>query len=129
VKAWGPAWVLAEPVPAGTMLTEQHAVEAEVDWAAEQAAVIANREAWVGQTAARALGPGQALRQGMVRAPQLFKAGTPVPVGVQGPGYAVTSSGQAMTAGAAGQNVRIRMANGRVIGGIVSDDGTVQATL
>jgi len=129
VKAYGPAWVLAGNVAAGAALTEADAVEAEVDWAAEPAAVIANRDAWVGQTAARALAAGQALRQSMVRPPELFKAGAPVRVVVQGPGYAVTSSGQAMSAGAAGQNVRIRMTNGRVVGGIVSEDGTVQAAL
>ena len=129
VKAFGPAWVLAGQVAAGATLSEADAVEAEVDWAAEPAAVIAQQGAWVGQTATRSLGPGQALRQGMVRAPELFKAGTPVKVLVQGPGYAVTSSGQALTAGAAGQNVRIRMTNGRIVGGTVSEDGTVQAAL
>jgi len=64
-----------------------------------------------------------------VRAPDLFKAGSPVRVVVQGPGYAVTSSGQAMSAGAQGQNVRVRMANGRIVAGIVLEDGTVEAAL
>lgn len=129
VKAFGPAWVLAGNVTAGSVLTEADAIEAEVDWAAEPAAIIANRDAWIGQTATRALNPGQALRQNMVRAPELFKAGSPVRVVVQGPGYAVTSSGQAMTAGSVGQTIRIRMGNGRVIGGVVSEDGTIQAQL
>ncbi|WP_313077563.1 flagellar basal body P-ring formation chaperone FlgA [Melaminivora sp.] len=129
VKAWGPAWALAGSVAAGSLLTEQDAIETEVDWAAEPAAVIASREAWVGQTAARSLAAGQTLRQGMVRAPEVFKTGSPVRVVVQGPGYAVTSSGQAMSGGAIGQNVRIRMGNGRIIGGIVSEDGTVQAAM
>ena len=129
VKAFGPAWVLAGNVSAGATLSEADAIESEVDWAAEPSAIIAHREAWIGQTAARTLSPGQALRQGMVRAPEMFKAGSPVRVVVQGPGYAVTSSGQAVTAGAAGQNVRIRMSNGRLISGIVAEDGTVMASL
>lgn len=129
VRAYGPAWVLAAPVAAGATLSEHDAVPAEVDWASEPAAVIANPEDWVGQTAARSLQAGQALRQSMVRAPEAFKAGSPVRVVVQGPGYAVTSSGRALTAGAVGQNVRIRMANGRIVGGTVSEDGTVQAAL
>ena len=129
VRAFGPAWVLATPVAAGGVLTAADAVQAEVDWAAEPAAIVAQQDDWVGQSAARALAPGQTLRQGMVRAPELFKAGAPVRVVAQGPGYAVTSSGQALTAGAAGRNVRIRMSNGRIIGGIVQDDGTIQAAL
>lgn len=129
VKAYGPAWVLAGNVATGTVLTEQHAMEAEVDWAAEQAAIVANPQAWVGQVAARPLAAGQALRQNMVRAPDLFKSGALVRVVVQGPGYAVTASGQAMSAGSQGQNVRVRMANGRLIGGTVSEDGTIEAAL
>ncbi|RYF23910.1 MAG: flagellar basal body P-ring formation protein FlgA [Comamonadaceae bacterium] len=129
VKAFGPAWVLTGNVASGAVLSASDAAEAEVDWAAESAAVVANPDAWVGQIATRHLVAGQAVRQNMVKAPALFKAGAQVRVVAQGPGYAVVSSGQAMTAGAVGQNIRIRMGNGRVIGGIVSEDGTVEATL
>ncbi|MNW04151.1 Flagella basal body P-ring formation protein FlgA precursor [compost metagenome] len=72
---------------------------------------------------------GQALRQPMVRAPLLFRAGAQVRVVAQGPGYAVTSAGQAMSSGAAGQTVRIRMSNGKVVSGIVNETGTVDITL
>jgi len=72
---------------------------------------------------------GQALRQSMVKAPSLFKAGAQVRVSAQGPGYAVTSAGQALSAGSVGQTVRVRMDNGRIVSGIVSEDGTVTITL
>ena len=129
VKAFGPAWVLAGPVAAGAVLTAADAVEGEVDWAAESAPVMANPDMWVGQVAARSLAGGQALRQSMVRAPHLFRAGAQVKIVAQGPGYAVTSAGQAMTAGAAGQTVRIRMDNGRIVSGTVSENGTVDVAL
>lgn len=129
VQAFGPAWVLTGNVATGSVLTQQDATQAEVDWAGDPAAVVADPQAWVGQVAARPLAAGQALRQNMVRAPSLFKAGAPVRVQVQGPGYAVISSGQAMSAGAAGQSIRIRMGNGRIISGIVNETGTVEAAL
>lgn len=129
VKAFGPAWVLTGPVAPGTVLTANDATEAEVDWAEESAAVMANPEMWVGQVAARQLVAGQALRQTMVRPPQLFRAGAQVKVIAQGPGYAVTSAGQAMSAGAAGQIVRIRMDNGRIVSGTVNEVGTVVVAL
>ena len=129
VKAFGPAWVLAGDVAMGTVLGEGDAIEAEVDWAADSAAIVANPQAWVGLIAARPLQAGQALRQNMVRAPDLFKSGTSVRVVAQGQGYAVTSSGQALTAGAQGQNVRVRMSNGRLISGVVLADGTIEAAL
>ena len=129
VKAFGPAWVLAAPVAAGATLTAGDAVEAEVDWAAESAPIMANPDLWVGQVAARPLAAGQALRQAMVRAPQLFRAGAQVKVMAQGPGYAISSAGRAMSAGSAGQIVRIRMDNGRVVSGTVAENGTVDVTL
>lgn len=129
VKAFGPAWVVATPVTAGTVLSAGDAVEGEVDWASETAPIVANPEMWVGLVATRSLAAGQALRQNMVRAPHLVRAGAQVKVVAQGPGYAVTSAGQAVTAGAAGETVRIRMANGRVINGTVAEDGTVDVTL
>ena len=129
VKAWGPAWVLAGNVAAGAVLTELDAQQTEVDWAADPAAIVADPALWVGQVAARALRAGQALRQSMLRAPYLFEAGAQVRVLVQGAGYAVTAAGQAMTAGAAGQTVRVRMANGKIVAGMVDDQGTVTSAL
>jgi flagella basal body P-ring formation protein FlgA len=129
IKAFGPAWVLNSNVASGVELTAAEASEAEVDWAAEAAPVMANPDQWVGQVASRQLMAGQAVRQFMVRAPSVFRAGAQVRVVAQGPGYAVTSSGQAMTNGTVGQTVRVRMGNGRLISGIVNEDGTINASL
>lgn len=129
VKAYGPAWVLTSNVAPGAVLTANDATESEVDWAADNAPVMANADLWVGQVAARQLVAGQALRQNLVRAPQLFRAGAQVKVMAQGPGYAVTSAGQAMSAAGSGDTVRIRMANGKIVGGIVIPDGTVEVAL
>ena len=129
VKAWGPAWVLAGNVAAGAVLTELDAQQTEVDWAADPAAIVADPSLWVGQVAARTLRAGQALRQSMLRTPYVFEAGAQVRVLVQGAGYAVTAAGQAMAAGAAGQTVRVRMANGKIVAGMVDDQGTVTSAL
>ena len=129
IKAFGPAWVVTSPVAPGAVLTANDATEAEVDWAEESAPVMANPEMWMGQVAVRQLMPGQALRQSMVRPPQLFRAGAQVKVIAQGPGYNIASAGQAMSAGAAGQIVRIRMDNGRIVSGTVSEAGTVLVAL
>lgn len=129
VKAFGPAWVLTGPVAPGAVLTADDATEAEVDWAEESAPVMAQPEMWVGQVAARQLMAGQALRQAMVRPPQLFRAGAQVKVVAQGPGYAISSAGQALSPGGVGQIVRIRMDNGRIVSGTVNESGTVVVAL
>ena len=129
IKAYGPAWVLTSNVAMGAELTEADAMQSEVDWAAEPASVVAEPSMWVGQVASRQLIAGQTLRQSMVRPPHMFKVGAQVRVVAEGPGYAVTTMGQAMAAGAVGQTVRIRMSNGRIISGIVDETGAVSAAL
>lgn len=129
VKAFGPAWVLTDNVAPGAVLSAANATEAEVDWAADSATILGHPDLWMGQVAARQLIAGQALRQSMVRPPQLFQAGARVKVVARGAGYAITSSGQATTSGGVGQTVRVKMDNGRVINGIVSEDGTVAVAM
>ena len=125
IKAFGPAWVLTHNVGMGEVLGFDHAMQTEVDWAESPHAVIAMAEDWVGQTAARNLTAGMALRQTMVKAAHLLKPGAPVKVMVQGGGFVVTSSGKTLEGGAVGQNIRVRMDNGRTVTGTVSPQGEV----
>lgn len=129
VQAFGPAWVLKTPVAAGDTLTQEHAERAEVDWAAHPSMVLARPERWLGQQAAYALTPGQAIRENMVRAPQAFEAGTPVKVSASGRGFAVSMVGQALSPGHVGQSARVRLPNGKVVSGTVRADQSVQLTL
>ena len=126
VKAWGAAWVIKGQVAPGTVLSEADAIEAEVDWAAEASPIISQPSQWVGQVAARALGTGQALRQAMIKPAQVFQVGTQIRVVAQGPGFQITSDGQALSAGVIGQPARVRMDNGRVMSGRVLDSRTVK---
>lgn len=125
VRAYGPAWVAQGNIPAGKTLSAEDAVPAEVDWAEDSAPVFANAQDFIGMVAARALTSGQALRQNMVRPPALFTAGSPVQVMVNGGGFSVAGSGKAMTAAGEGQQVRVRMDNGRLVTGTVNASGVV----
>lgn len=125
VKAWGPAWVLSRAVNQGEVLDASSAMQAEVDWAAESAPIVALPEDWIGQTASRALPAGVALRSHLLRAPQLFKAGETVKLVLQGSGFAVSGMGKAMQNGGAGETVRVRMDNGRSVSGTVNAEGQV----
>jgi flagella basal body P-ring formation protein FlgA len=126
IKAYGVAWVIKGNVPRGAVLTEADAIEAEVDWAEEASPVVSNATQWIGQVASRALTTGQALRQGMTQAAQVFQAGTQVRVVAQGAGFEITSDGQALSAGYVGQTARVRMDGGRVMTGVVLDSRTVR---
>jgi flagella basal body P-ring formation protein FlgA len=126
IKAYGTAWVIKGDVAQGAVLTEADAIEAEVDWAEETSPIVINPSQWAGQVASRALTTGQALRQGMIKPAQVFQAGTQVRVVAQGPGFQITSDGQALSVGIVGQPARVRMDGGRVMTGVVLDGRTVK---
>lgn len=126
VRAMGMTWVLRRDVAPGTALEADDLMLAEADWAAEPSPVLAQRNQWQGQVAVRALSTGQTLRQSMVRAAQVFQAGAPVRVLVQGGGFQISSQAQALSAGVVGQPARVRMDSGRVVSGVVLDARTVQ---
>lgn len=129
VKAFGQAWVARSDIPAGKVMDVGDAVLAEVDWALENQAILPEPDQWIGQTAARQISTGQALRMGMVRPSQVFQAGAVVRVVAQGPGFAVTSDGQALSAGIVGSQARVRIEGGRILTGVVLDMRTVRVDL
>ncbi len=129
VKAMGEAWVVRNQVNSGASISESDVTRGEIDWAEEQSPVLAEKTAWLGQTASRTLTTGQAMRQGMVRPAQVFQAGASVKIVAQGPGFQISSEAQALSAGVIGQQARVRMDNGRVASGTVLDMRTVKIDL
>lgn len=129
VKAMGEAWVVRNQVNSGASISESDVTRGEIDWAEEQSPVLADKTAWLGQTASRTLTTGQAMRQGMVRPAQVFQAGASVKIVAQGPGFQISSEAQALSAGVIGQQARVRMDNGRVASGTVLDMRTVKIDL
>lgn len=129
VKAFGQAWVVRNPVLAGNPVAQNDVVSTETDWAEDSNPVLRDAGSWLGQTAARNLGTGQVLRQGLLRPTQVFQAGTQVRVVAEGAGFAVSSDAQALAAGVVGQSTRVRMDNGRITSGTVLDARTVRIDL
>lgn len=129
VHAYGLAWVVKGNISAGSILTEDDAMEAEVDWSESPSPIVSKSSQWVGAMATTALSTGQALRQISIKPAQVFQAGAQVRVLAQGPGFTITSDGQAMSAGVVGQLTQVKMENGRILPGIVIDSRTVKLSL
>ncbi|MBT0569545.1 flagellar basal body P-ring formation protein FlgA [Curvibacter sp. CHRR-16] len=129
VKAFGPAWVVRNGIRGGSTVSDDDVVQAEVDWAEEPTAVLQDRNAWRGQVATRMLNAGQALRQGMVKASEVFQAGTPLRVIAQGDGFQVSGEALAVSSGVVGQMAKIKFDNGRVVSAQVVDSRTVRIDL
>lgn len=129
VRAFGPAWVIKGQVASGVQLQPADAIEVEVDWAERSSPIIAAQADWVGKTAVRPLMTGQVLRQDMVRGTQVFQAGSQVRVVASGAGFEIAGHGQALSAGVVGQSARVRMDNGQVLQGQVTDHHTIRVLL
>ena len=129
VNAYGLAWVVKNPVPAGAVLDPGDLVQVEVNWAEDTAGVLAEKSQWLGQVAVRALSTGQTLRVGAVKPAQVFQAGAQVRVTAQGSGFQMSADAQAMSAGVVGESARVRLENGHIATGTVLDARTVQIDL
>ncbi|KAA3665871.1 flagellar basal body P-ring formation chaperone FlgA [Pectobacterium carotovorum] len=73
----------------------------------------------------RDLTPGQVITASMIRRAWVVKAGQSVQIIAQGEGFTVNGEGKAMNNAAAGQAVRVRMANGQIVSGITNEDGII----
>lgn len=129
VHAYGPAWVVKGSISAGTTLTEDDAMEAEVDWSESPSPVVSKSSQWIGAMATTTLTTGQVIRQVSIKPAQVFQVGAQVRVLAQGPGFTITSDGQAMSAGIVGQATQVKMDNGRILSGVVVDSRTVKISI
>ncbi len=125
VKAYGPALTSVSNLPAGTLLTADHVQETEVDWAANASPIVLASKDWLGKSLSRHLAVGEALRVSMLKSPPAFAAGTKVKLLLKAPGFELASEGQSLTPGAWGEQVRVRLDNGRIVTGKVVDERTV----
>ena len=129
VKVFAPAWVLAAPQPAGSVLQAEQLRQAEVDWAAASTPPLVDLSRLVGRQLSRPLPAGAPVRATDLRQRQWFGAGDTVQITARGPGYSVGGSGQAMSAGIEGQPVRVRIDNGRVLTGQAVGQNRVEVLL
>ncbi|MCZ4058710.1 flagellar basal body P-ring formation chaperone FlgA [Pantoea sp. LMR881] len=77
----------------------------------------------------RDIQPGQPVSLSMLRQPWRVKAGQNVQVIASGEGFNASSEGKALNNAASAQWVRVRMGNGQIVSGRVSDDGNILITL
>jgi flagellar basal body P-ring formation protein FlgA len=130
VNVYGPGLVSTATLPAGHVLAAQDFRQAEVNLAEDLLQpAITDASVLLGRTLAKAVTPGQSLRQASLKARQWFTAGDTVRIRVAGSGFSVAGAGEAITAGMEGQPARVRTENGRVVSGLPVADRLLEITL
>ena len=129
VRLWAPSLVATTALPSGTVLEARHLGTAEVDLAERTDAAIGSADHAIGRTLQRSLSAGDALRLADLKTRQMFNTGDTVRIVGIGPGYAVSSEGQAMGPGLEGQSARVRTDGGRIITGTATAERQVEVAL
>jgi flagella basal body P-ring formation protein FlgA len=130
VALFAPAWVLTETLPAGTRLQAHHFMMGEIDHGSlTGTARLPDPETLLGRELVRPLSSGSPVASQDVRQRQWFAAGETVQVIARGAGFAVSTDGEALSAGTEGSPVRVRTASGRIISGRAVGDRQVEVML
>jgi flagella basal body P-ring formation protein FlgA len=129
VKVWAPALVAATPIAAGIELSGRELMLAEVDIAAAPGATFEQAGALIGRKLITPLAPGATVRADMLRVRQWFAAGDPVVLIARGEGFSVSGSGEAMSPGLEGQQVRVRTEGGHIVVGLPVGERRVEIRL
>jgi len=129
VKVFAKAWTVNQPLAVGTVVSAAHLQLDEIDVAAEPSPVIAQAQAAIGRSVARALKTGQGLRDADLKPRQWFAAGDTVRIVSVGTGFAISADGQALSNGIEGQPIKVRTEGGRVVVGRATGTRQVEVSL
>jgi len=129
VHVYARALVAAQALPAGTILAAEHLKVAEIDLAGESGNPFLEPDAPIGRSLARPLVVGEAVRATALHKRQWFTAGEVVSVSAGGSGFRIDLSGTALSPGVEGQDVRIRLENGRTVTGRAVGERQVEVLL
>lgn len=92
-------------------------------------AIVTDPSQAIGSTAVVRISSGMPLRQDLLKSASAVTIGQTVRVIAQGTGFSISSEGSVMNNASPGQQVRVKMAGGQIISGIVKDAGTVEVQM
>ena len=116
-------------LPAGLRLTADDLRLVEVDLATEPAGLAAELDQVVGRELTRPLRENTSLALNALRAATVIKTGDRVTVRVFGRSFQASAEGLAQQAGAVGDTIRVKLADGKQISGSVTGAGQVDVKL
>lgn len=117
--------VAATPLAQGQIVSASDLATMQGDLTALPTGIITDAAQAIGRTATLSLQAGTALRQDSLRSPLAVQQGQTVRLVSVGPGFQVSSEGQALTSAGEGQLVQARTQAGQMIRGIAKSGGVI----
>lgn len=126
VTVMASAVIATKSLQQGQVLTRADVSVQQSDVTQMPAGVIADIDQVLGKTLSGSIASGQPIRANLLRAPQMIKSGQTVKLIAQGGSFQVSADGKALGNAALGQVVSVRTGNGKVVSGVVKEDGSVE---
>ena len=111
---------------AGSTLDAGEFVMVESDWSSLPDDVVTEPDQVLGRTLVRSIPAGAPITLNLLRQTSVIRAGERVRVQLSGSNFVVAGEGQALQAGAVGEQIRIKMANGQAASATVVRQGVVE---
>jgi flagella basal body P-ring formation protein FlgA len=128
VAVTGRYWVAGQRIPVGTVLAASMLQAREGDLAKLPRHAVLERDAIIGKMTTRSLARDTVVLASALKAPALVHHNQLVTVEADGAGFRITSQGKALQDGGMGATVRVRLANRKVLMGVVSGKNLVEAS-
>ena len=125
VRVYGRYYIADRNINSGETLAAGDLEAREGDITRDLERLPDSEQAIVGQQARRRIAESQTIVSNMLEAPDVISRGESVKVVSNGPGFSISTHGQALDNAAAGGNVRVRTANGTVVSGTPHGPGVV----
>lgn len=125
----GQYFVAARMINAGEVITATDVAPRDGDLVNLPPGAMTDMPNIVGMTAANRIAAGQPFKSTALRSPGAVQRGQTVRINARGPGFVVSSEGQAMENAAPGAMVQVRTASGQIVSGVVQSQGTVEIPL
>lgn len=122
-------YLAAHQIEPGSVVTAEDLLARDGDLSNLPRAIITDPSQAVGAMALARISAGMPLRQDLLKSASAVTIGQTVRVVAQGQDFTISSEGSVMNNASPGQQVRVKMAGGQVISGIVRDGATVQVQM
>jgi len=126
VKVYGTALTAKKSLMSGTAVADNDIEATEGELSKEPGTPVSDLKQVEGRILARALFPGQILRLEHFRAAPAVAQGDQVKLVAIGPGFTISTDGEALSQALDGQSVRVKTDTGRIVSGTARPGRTVE---